>query len=97
MATAAEKRGCVPWLPTHATDVAAVQLLVAQSASASTIVGVLLTRPKLMPASVTLTVAAEARLYGCADVSAGPVVEFEVVKRTSGFARRKTPSEDSRH
>ena len=46
-----------PRVPIHATDVAVVQLLVAQSAIASTAVTVASVGPNSMPVSVTLDVA----------------------------------------
>ena len=44
-----------PRMPMHAADVAVVQLLVAQSASAKTAVNVACAGAKFMPSSVTLT------------------------------------------
>ena len=50
-------------MPMHAADVAVVQLLVAQSASASTAVEVESAGPKFVPVRVKLT-EADATLYG---------------------------------
>ena len=61
-----------PRMPMHATDVAVVQLVVLQSASAITIVTVTSVRAKLAPVSVTLATTYPT-LYGNAAVIAGPV------------------------
>ena len=60
-----------PRTPMHATDVAVVQLVVLQSASASTAVVVASVRAKLAPVSVTLATT-DPTLYGNAAVIAGP-------------------------
>ena len=52
-----------PRMPMHAADVAVVQLLVAQLASANTAVNVASAGAKFMPVRVTLAVA-DATLYG---------------------------------
>ena len=57
-------------VPTHATDVCVVQLLVAQSASASTAVNVKLACAKFMPVSV-MPAETEATLYGDEAVRTG--------------------------
>ena len=59
-----------PRVPTHATDVAVVQLDVAQSASATTAVTVPSLGAKLVPVSVTLATPDPA-LYGEATVTTG--------------------------
>ena len=59
-----------PGMPTHATDVAVVQLDVAQSASATTAVTVPSVGAKLVPVSVTLATT-DATLYGDAAVATG--------------------------
>ena len=59
-----------PGMPMHATDVAVVQLDVAQSASATTAVTVPSVGAKLVPVSVTLATT-DATLYGDAAVAAG--------------------------
>ena len=53
-----------PAMPMHATDVAVVQLLVEQSASASTAVTVASVGAKSMPVRVTLATIAYPTLYG---------------------------------
>ena len=60
-----------PGVPMHATDVAVVQLVVLQSASARTAVTVASTVPKFMPASETLA-RAERELEGDNEMSTGP-------------------------
>ena len=62
----------VPRLPTHSTDVAAVQLEVAHSASTSSPVTVAFVGPNSKPVNVMLTTAV-ARLYGDAAVTTGAV------------------------
>ncbi len=62
----------MPRMPTHTTDVAAVQLLVAQLARAMLAVCVASAGAKPMPVSVTLA-AADATLYGEPAVRTGAV------------------------
>ena len=73
----------------HETDVAVVQLLVAQFAFANTAVNVVAAGAKLMPAKVTLA-KAETTLYGDDAVNTGADGQVEMVGRTPCSVNPKT-------